>query len=167
MLPVAIRAKDDVGGGNAVGAILASLATDIEDPAARIAAIVASTKQAKQQLQGMTKAGILQYSALLLAPAMFQMIPGAAGRMKPTFNVVISNVPGPEEPLYFRGSRLEASYPLSIPVHGQGVNITCSSYDGQMCFGFTGCRDTVPRLQRLAVYCKEALAEYEQTLGLT
>ncbi len=164
MLPVAIRAKDELGGGNAVGAILATLATDIDDPAERLARIITSTTRAKQQLQGMSKAAILQYSALLTAPSMLQMIPSTAGHLRPTFNVVISNVPGPDQPLYFRGARLEASYPMSIPVHGQALNITCSSYAGTMCFGFTGCRDTVPHLQRLAVYCGEALADLEHAV---
>ena len=166
MLPVAIRTKGEAGGGNAVGAILASLATDIEDPVKRIETIIASTKLAKQQLQGMSKAAVLQYSAMLCAPAMLQMMPAASGKMRPTFNVVISNVPGPEEPLYFRGARLEANFPVSIPVHGQALNITCSSYAGSMCFGFTGCRDTVPHLQRLAVYCGEALDELEAALSI-
>ncbi len=166
MLPVAVRAKDDDGGGNSVGAILATLATDLEDPAARLAAIVASTKKAKQQLEGMSKNQILSYSALLIGPAMLQMLPGIAGRVKPGFNVVISNVPGPEQPLYFRGSKLESTYPLSIPVHGQALNITCNSYAGQLCFGFTGCRDTLPSLQRMAVACSEALDDYERALGL-
>jgi diacylglycerol O-acyltransferase / wax synthase len=164
MLPVAVRAKDDQGGGNAVGAILASLATDLEDPEERIAEIVTSTRTAKAQLQGMSKAQILSYSALLTTPAMLQMMPGVAGRVRPTFNVVISNVPGPDTSLYFRGARLDASYPLSIPVHGQGLNITCNSYAGQVCFGFTGCRDTVPHLQRLAVYAGDALAELERAV---
>jgi WS/DGAT/MGAT family acyltransferase len=164
MLPVAIRAKDELGGGNAVGAILATLATDVDDPAERLARIVASTTRAKAQLQGMSKAAILQYSALLTAPSMLQMIPTTAGHMRPTFNVVISNVPGPERPLYFRGARLEASYPMSIPVHGQALNITCNSYAGMVCFGFTGCRDSVPHLQRLAVYCGEALPELEHAV---
>ena len=164
MLPVAVRPKDDVGGGNAVGAILASLATDIADPAERIRAIVHSTQTAKQQLQGMSKAAIIQYSALLIAPSVLQMIPNTAGRLKPTFNVVISNVPGPDEPRYFRGARLEAAYPMSIPVHGQALNITCNSYAGNICFGFTGCRDTLPHLQRRAVYCSEALGELERAV---
>ncbi len=164
MLPVAVRAKDDVGGGNSVGAILATLATDIADPAKRLETIVASTKKAKQQLEGMSRNAILSYSALLLAPAMVQMMPGFAGRLKPTFNVVISNVPGPSEPLYFRGARLESAYPLSIPVHGQALNITCNSYAGQLCFGFTGCRDSVPHLQRMAVACTESLADYEKAV---
>ncbi len=166
MLPVAIRAKGDAGGGNAVGAILASLATDVADPPKRLEAIVSSTKHAKQQLQGMSPAAVLSYSAMLTAPAMMQMMPVTSGKVRPTFNVVISNVPGPDEPLYFRGARLEGSFPVSIPVHGQALNITCSSYAGSVCFGFTGCRDTVPHLQRIAVYCGEALDEYEQALGL-
>jgi WS/DGAT/MGAT family acyltransferase len=166
MLPVAIRPADDVGGGNAVGAILASLATDLHDPGERLAAIIASTTRAKEQLAGMSKAAILQYSALLTAPAMLQMIRGAAGHVPPAFNVVISNVPGPDEALYFRGARLEASYPMSIPVHGQALNITCNSYDGSLCFGFTGCRDTVPHLQRLAVYCGDALGDLERAHGV-
>jgi diacylglycerol O-acyltransferase len=165
MVPVSVRAKDDVGGGNSVGAILASLATHVEDPQERLAEIIASTTLAKQQLQGMSKAAILQYSALLTAPSMLQMVPGAAGHVRPTFNVVISNVPGPEDARYFRGARLEASYPMSIPVHGQALNITCNSYAGSMCFGFTGCRDTVPHLQRLAVFCGEALVELERAYG--
>ncbi len=165
MLPVSVRAKDDEGGGNSVGAILASLATDVHDPGERLATIIASTTNAKRQLQGMTKAAILQYSALLCAPAMINMIPWAAGALKPTFNVVISNVPGPEEPRYFRGAKLEASYPMSIPVHGQALNITCNSYAGRVCFGFTGCRDSVPHLQRLAVYCGESMSELEQAVA--
>jgi diacylglycerol O-acyltransferase len=164
MLPVAVRTKDDEGGGNAVGAILASLATDVADPAKRIQTIVASTTHAKHQLQGMSKAAILSYSALLTAPSMVQMIPSTAGHVRPTFNVVISNVPGPEEARYFRGARLEAAYPMSIPVHGQALNITCNSYAGNVCFGFTGCRDSVPHLQRLAVYCGESMDELEEAL---
>jgi diacylglycerol O-acyltransferase / wax synthase len=161
MVPVAIRTREDAGGGNAVGAILTSLATDVEDPKHRLEAIIASTSTAKQQLSGMSKGEILSYSALLLAPSMLQMLPNSAGKLRPTLNVVISNVPGPEHPLYFRGARLDTAYPLSIPLHGQALNITCNSYAGAMCFGFTGCRDTVPKLQRLAVYCGEAVAELE------
>jgi hypothetical protein len=82
-----------------------------------------------------------------------------AGRTRPAFNLVISNVQGPPSRLYFRGARIEASYPLSIPFHGYGLNITTFSYADTIGFGFIGCRDTVPHLQRLAVYSGEALAE--------
>ncbi|TXH06256.1 MAG: wax ester/triacylglycerol synthase family O-acyltransferase [Nevskiaceae bacterium] len=161
MVPVNIRPKDDPGGGNAVGSILATLGTDIDDPAERFAAIVASTREAKAQLQGMTKNGIMQYSAMLMTPMLLSQIPGAAGRVRPAFNVVISNVPGPTQPLYFRGWRMEAYYPMSIPFQGYGLNITVISYADALNFGFTGCRDTVPHLQKLAVYSREALEELE------
>ena len=164
MVPVNVRPKDDAGGGNAVGAILASLATDVADPSERFDAIIASTRRAKEQLQGMSKDAIIQYSALLTSPFMLQLLPGAMGRIRPTFNLVISNVPGPEESLYFRGARLEAAYPMSIPVHGLALNITCNSYAGTLNFGFIGCRDTVPHLQRLAVHAKEALGELERAI---
>jgi hypothetical protein len=95
---------------------------------------------------------------------MVQMIPSTAGHVRPTFNVVISNVPGPENARYFRGARLEAAYPMSIPLHGQALNITCNSYAGNVCFGFTGCRDTLPHLQRMAVYCGEAMTELERAV---
>jgi WS/DGAT/MGAT family acyltransferase len=161
MIPVNIRPKDDPGGGNAVGAILASLASDVENPQARFAAIIASTSRAKEQLQGMSKNAIMQYSALLIAPILLSMLPGAAGRVRPAFNVIVSNVPGPETPLYFRGWKLEATYPVSIPFHNHGLNVTVSSYAGSLCFGFIGCRDTIPHLQRLAVYAADAFAELE------
>jgi diacylglycerol O-acyltransferase / wax synthase len=165
MIPVNIRPKDDPGGGNAVGAILASLATDVADPVERLAAIVASTRRAKEQLQGMSRSAIMQYSALLMTPALLSQIPGAAGRLLPAFNVVISNVPGSDVPLYFRGWRAEALYPLSIPFHGHALNITVNGYAGTLGFGFTGCRDALPHLQRLAVYGGEALEELERALA--
>ena len=161
MLPVNIRPKDDPGGGNAVGAILATLATNVAEPVARLQAIIDSTREAKAQLQGMSKNGIMQYSALLMAPLLLSQIPGAAGRVRPNFNIVVSNVPGPDRALYFRGFRMDAYYPISIPFQGYGLNITVVSYRDKLDFGFIGCRDSVPHLQRLAVYSREALEELE------
>jgi WS/DGAT/MGAT family acyltransferase len=164
MVPVNVRPKGDQGGGNEVGAVLASFATDVRDPVERLRAIVASTRRAKEQLQGMSKNARMQYAALILAPMLLSQVPGAAGRVRPAFNVVVSNVPGSDEPLYFRGWRAEAVYPLSIPFHGYGLNVTVAGYAGELDFGFTGCRDTVPHLQRLAVYAGEATDELEAAL---
>ena len=162
MVPVNIRPKDDPGGsGNAIGAILATLGTDIREPKQRLETIVATTRRAKEQLQGMSKNAILQYSAIAMTPMMLSFIPGAAGRVRPAFNVVVSNVPGPETPLYFRGWKLDEMYPLSIPFHGYGLNITVQSYAGSLGFGFIGCRDTLPHLQRLAIYSRDVLEELE------
>jgi diacylglycerol O-acyltransferase len=80
------------------------------------------------------------------------------------FNITISNVPGPETPLYFRGAELLAIYPASIVTHGQALNITCESYAGFMNFGFTACHTSVPSIQRLAVYAAEAMDELEDAV---
>ncbi|MDA2894026.1 wax ester/triacylglycerol synthase family O-acyltransferase [Mycolicibacterium sp. BiH015] len=163
-LPVNVRPKGDEGGGNAVGAILAPMGTDIEDPVERLGAITAATRAAKAQLQSMSPAAIIAYSAALLAPAGGQIAGALTGVQPPwpyTFNLCVSNVPGPREPLFFNGSRLEATYPVSIPIHGMALNITLQSYADTMNFGFVGCRDRLPHLQRLAVYTGDALEELE------
>ena len=113
----------------------------------------------------MSRNAIMQYSAALLAPMMLQQVPGASSWARPGFNVVVSNVPGPEESLYFRGARLDAIYPLSIPYHGYGLNITINGYAGTANFGFTGCRNAVPHLQRLAVYSGDELHALAQALA--
>ena len=77
----------------------------------------------------------------------------------------MSNVPGLPQPRFFNGSRLEEYYPLSLLFHGQALNITAVSNAGRFCIGYTGCRDTVPSLQRIAVYTGEALEELEEVLG--
>jgi hypothetical protein len=55
-------------------------------------------------------------------------------------------------------------FPVSAVTHGQALNITCYSYGGNISFGFAGCRDSVPHLQRIAVYTGEALEELEAVL---
>lgn len=163
-LPVNVRPKGDEGGGNAVGAMLAPMGTDIEDAVERLVAITAATRAAKAQLQSMSPAAIIAYSAAVLAPAGGQIAGALTGVQPPwpyTFNLCVSNVPGPREPLYFNGSRLEATYPVSIPIHGMALNITLQSYADTMNLGFVGCRDRLPHLQRLAVYTGDALTELE------
>ena len=168
-MPVNIREKGDEGGGNKVAALMASMGTDVEDPLRRLQAVVDSTTRAKKQMAGMGQLPALAYSGYLLAPSLVQTLAAIAGVRNPlptTFNLVLSNVPGPKKPLYFRGSRLEAVYPVSIPTHGMALNITLETYAGTMNFGFIGDRDAVPHLQRLAVHTGEALTALERALDL-
>jgi WS/DGAT/MGAT family acyltransferase len=163
-IPVNIRTADDTGTGTAISFIIATLGTDIADPLRRLAAIKASTDNAKAHMQTLPRSTLTQYTALLMAPYMLQLISGLGGRGRPVFNVTISNVPGPREALYFEGAKLEAIYPVSLITHGGALNITCLSYADSLNFGYTGCRDTLPSMQRLAVYTGEALEELEQLL---
>jgi diacylglycerol O-acyltransferase / wax synthase len=163
-IPVNIRPADDQGMGTAISFMIASLATDESDPLRRLANIMASTQRAKEHLQGLPRSALNQYTMLLMSPYILQLMTGLGGRMRPVFNVTISNVPGPEETLYYEGARLEAMYPVSLIAHGGALNITCLSYAGSLNFGYTGCRDTLPSMQRLAVYTGEALDELETLL---
>jgi diacylglycerol O-acyltransferase len=160
-IPVSVRPKDDAGSGNAITFIVASLGTDREDPAERFQVIRSSIRHAKDHVQSLPRSAMAQYTVLLMAPTMATMLTGIGGRTRPMFNVTISNVPGPDTTLHFRGAEMLASYPASIVTHGLALNITCTSYAGWMDFGFTGCHSSVPSLQRLAVDTAEALNELE------
>lgn len=164
-IPVNVRPADDQGHGTAISFIMANLGTDIADPKKRLRAICQSTRVAKDHLQSLPRSALTQYTMLVMAPYILALVSGMGGRTRPVFNVTISNVPGPDKPLYFHGARLEAMYPLSLLAHGGALNITCVSYDGKLNFGFTGARDTLPHMQRLSVYTGEALEELEKVLG--
>lgn len=161
-IPVSVRPKDDEGTGNAITFIVATLGTDIEEPAERLQAIKASVKHAKAHVQGLPRQAMLQYTMLLMAPTIITLLTGMGGRTRPMFNVTISNVPGPDKPLFFRGAELVSIFPVSIVTHGQALNITCESYAGMMNFGFTGCHSSLPGLQKLALYATTALEELEE-----
>jgi hypothetical protein len=100
-----------------------------------------------------------------MAPLAVQSLVDPNGYTRPAYNLVISNVPGPTKALYFNGAKLEGSYPLSIPHNGQAMNITVTSYNGNLEFGIVGCRRTVPHLQRLLTYLDESLDELTEAVG--
>ena len=159
--PVSVRPKDDQEQGNAISFIIANLATDVADPLKRLEAIKASTMRAKEHLQSLPKHAIESYTMMLMGPYIAQLVTGLGGRTRPVFNITISNVPGPQQTLYFRGAKMVANYPVSLVTHGQAINITCHGYADTLNFGFIACRDTLPHMQRIAVYTGEALEELE------
>jgi len=165
MLPVSMHGETDKG-GNQVATILANLATNEIDPLKRLERIVASTQAAKQRLSKMVRLEKVAHTVMLMSPMLPGMITGRAAT-HPAFNLVISNVPGPRSDLYLNGSHLDESYPVSIPMEYQAINITVTSYVDKMAFGFTACRRAVPNMQRLIDYLDEAFAEMEHALGIS
>ena len=139
MVPVGLNAKQShvasAEGGNAVGAVMCQLATDRSDPANRLRSIHSSMKDGKQALEGMTPVQILAMSAIGQAPAILTPLLRMQGLIRPPYNLIISNVPGPRTAHYWNGARMVGTYPLSIPINGMALNITCTSYDGNMAFG--------------------------------
>lgn len=170
MVPVGLNARQSHlasgSGGNAVGAVMVQLGTHLPDPADRLAAIHRSMSDGKQSLSAMTPAQIVAMSALGQAPAILGPVLRMQGIVRPPYNLIVSNVPGPRTTHYWNGARLVGTYPLSIPINGMALNITCTSYDGKMCFGLTGCRRTVPRLQLLLQHLDDELTMLERAAGV-
>ena len=165
-VPVSVRPADDASVGNAITTIFVNLHSDIADPVERLKAIATSSAPAKERLQSMSRGAIDNYTLILMTPYMVQLMLGLGAMSRPMNNLVISNVPGPQRKLYFNGASLDQIYPVSLLFDGQALNITVLSYDGQFNLGFTGDRDALPHMQRIAVYTGEALLEAEKALGL-
>jgi diacylglycerol O-acyltransferase len=165
-VPVSVRAAEGAGVGNAITFLYAKLGTDLEDPVERIKAIRESTRLGKARLPQSGATAMDAYTALLMGPFLGQAMLGIGGHGRPASNLVISNVPGLKEERYMDGSKVLEYYPLSLLFHGQSLNITAVSNAASFCIGYTGCRDSVPHLQRIAVYSGEALEELEEALGL-
>lgn len=149
------------GGGNAITFVLCNLATHLADPDDRLEAITSSmraTKAVMADRPGLQLAAMGVLTAV--GPSALTRIPGSSSA-PPPYNVLISNVPGPRERLFWNGAELEALYPLSIPTENQALNITCLSYADHLEFGLVGCRLAVPKLQRLLDYLEDSLAELE------
>ena len=170
MVPVGLNAKSAGSasdtGGNAVGAVMVKLGTDLADPADRLKQIHRSMLSGKEALGSMTPVQILAMSAIGMAPSIVTPMLRLHGIVRPPFNLIISNVPGPKKPLYMNGAKMVGTYPLSIPIQGMALNITCNSYAQDMDFGLTGCRRSVPHLQRLLTHLDDEVSALEKAAGV-
>ncbi|MGH3492270.1 MAG: WS/DGAT/MGAT family O-acyltransferase [Sciscionella sp.] len=168
MVPVSLRrkaAQQSAGSGNNIGAILCDLATDEADPQLRLRRIQDSVRYGKQMLSGVSPLQAMLLSAVVAGGLALAPLPGMASRARPPFNLIISNVPGPSRPLYWNGAAMQGLYPMSIPYEGQALNITVTSYAGNLEFGLTGCRRSVPHLQRMLVHLEASLVALERLTG--
>ena len=145
-VPVSLRSLGAFGdSGNAVGVVPCSLATQLADPHHRLTEIIASMNAAKAQLATQSTLQIQLLTGLIATgPLLATHVPGVADIAPASVNLIISNVPGPREPLYWDGARMQGMYPLSVPQQSQALNITVVSYAGQLNFGLTGCRRRLP-----------------------
>jgi len=166
-VPVSFRQKDDVGGGNAIGMVLASLGTDEADTLTRLDKVITSMSASKALLSGMNAEQITAYSALMTLPFALGQMTGVGNRSShPMYNVVISNVPGPRETRYLNGAEVFSVHPISFVMQGQALNITLFTYADKITFVFTACRESLPNVQRLIMHTTDALSSLEGALGI-
>ena len=169
MVPVSVHDKSDRPGRNQVSGMFSSLETHIDAPAERLKSISEANSVAKQHSSAIG-ASLLQDWTQFAAPAVF----GVAMRLyastklteaRPVHNLVISNVPGPQIPLYFLGSEVKAMYPLGPIFHGSGLNITVMSLNGKLDVGIVSCPELLPDLWDLADDFEVALGELLESVG--
>jgi WS/DGAT/MGAT family acyltransferase len=164
-LPVSLQERSESLPGNAIAGLRVALGTHIGDPLARLEAVKASMKRVREDRASLPDSAVTSYVMTRAAPLYASQLPVVGRFVPPLFNLVVSNTPGPQRPRYFNGSRLEAIYPMSPLMQFSALSIDCVSYAGTLNIGFTGARDTLPHLQRLAVYLGQALEDLEELVA--
>jgi len=165
MVPVSVRTEEEDGTlGNRVSAMLVSLATTVEDPVARLRRIVEEARRAKEHSR-FVDPGVFAGWAQSLVPSVATRLTRLITNFRlfdhvaPLFNLIVSNVPGPDFPLYLAGARMVAMYPLGPIIEGVGMNVTVFSYLDGLYVGIQGCRVLVPDIDAMARAMEQALAE--------
>lgn len=157
LVPVSVRREGDEG-GNRISTVLVDLPADERNPVRRIGRIHETMEGLKSSAA--VRAGALLVGAGGFAPPLVSSTVARAMSSVRAFNVVVSNVPGPQQPFYLNGSRILAVHP-AVPLNpaSQGLTVGILSYDGQVCFGLLGDRDLEPGMAEVAAALQEAIDE--------
>lgn len=160
-VPVSVRGPESAENGNQVSVMTVALPTHLGDPAGRLAAVASDVADARTEFDTLPATLLQDLSALvptalsgLAARALFRLVtvPGVP------VNLFVSNVPGPQMPLWIAGARVEGIYPVSAVTElTGGLNITLFSYNGSLDIGLVACREMVSDVWRLAGYLADEL----------
>ena len=170
-IPVSVRTEDQIGTyGNRISVMIVPIPTDEPDPVQRVHRAAEAMNYAKHRHQAMP-AELLQDVTNFIPPAInaraarVALQLGTQQRMRPLYNLVISNVPGPPFPLYLGGAEVQANFPVSVITDGAGLNITVMSYRDSMDFGLIADRDQIPEIWDLMAALRRDLAEIEAAIA--
>lgn len=165
LVPVSLRKPGDLDSSNAVGGIIANLATNETDPVRRLHRIRMSMQDGKEMYEGLSAPEAAALFALMESHVFLISALQLSDRL-PAISTTISNVPGPRETLYWNGAPMKGVYPASIVLDGFALNITLVSYVKKLDFGIVACRRSLPQVQRLIDYIEDALKELEEIAGV-
>ena len=163
-IPISVRTAEEAGTyGNRIMLMTVPLLTTEADPISRLRATHDALSSMKESQQAMP-AALLADANHFIPPALLSRAAGLSFALStrwgghPLWNLVVSNVPGPQFPLYLAGAKVTATYPVSVITDGMGLNITVMSYRGSLDFGMVADRDQVPDLETLIAHLREELA---------
>ncbi len=173
MVPISVRAEGEKGAmGNQVSAMLVSLATDCDDPKERLDRVMRSAYDSKvynravgaRTLTDTSK--IVPFSVAGLATRLYTRT-HLAEKIRPIFNLVITNVPGPDIPLYVSGAKLLAHAGMAPIFDGMGLILPVFSYNGRLAIGVVSCPEMLPDPFHFTSLFEPSLAALEEALGIT
>jgi WS/DGAT/MGAT family acyltransferase len=147
MVPMSVRTEEQKGTyGNRVSMMVVPIPTNVADPRERLITAHETLKSAKNRHRALP-ADLLTDATSFIPPAVqaqaSRLTMQLTGRLAPALNLVISNVPGPRDPLYMAGAQLQANFPVSVIADGMGLNMTVMSYRDHVDFGLVGDRKLV------------------------
>jgi WS/DGAT/MGAT family acyltransferase len=164
MVPVSVRAGGEGGLGNRVAPAFVDLPVGSMSPKRRLSLVREGTRHLKESMMAMSVDTIIGLGAY--APGGLLAAAARAASRGPWFNLIVSNIPGPQQPMYLAGARLLGSYP-SMPLgENSALSIACSSLAGTMAFGLTADWDGMPDIDRLALALDDSLAEVAKAAGI-
>jgi WS/DGAT/MGAT family acyltransferase len=168
LVPLSVRdASGDSRRVSRVAAVITVLATQEPDPVHRLRLIAAAAKDARRA-QNAVPASLLSDVSQFTSPGLASLAArvvssaGISDVANPRFNLVITNIPGPQQPLYCAGARQVATYAVPVINDGVGLNISAMSYDGGVHVGAVSCRELMPDLWGLVRRIPVALAELRE-----
>ena len=168
MIPISVRSEEERGTfGNRVTTMVVPIPTNEPDPRRRLLRTHELLMSAKERQRALP-ADLLVDATSFIPPAVGALaartVVGILSRTRPPLNLVISNIPGPREPLYFAGALLEAHYPVSAIADGVGLNMTVMSYRDHVDFGIVADREQVDEIWSLMDRTAAALEELESVI---
>jgi WS/DGAT/MGAT family acyltransferase len=170
MVPMSVRTEEERGAfGNRVSMMIVPIPTNEAHALRRLERTHELLRSAKERHKALP-ASILTDATAFIPPAVAALAARTTmqilGRTRPPVNLVISNVPGPRNPLFLAGAQLQANYPVSVVVHGVGLNITVMSYRDHLDFGIVADREQVDDVWSMLDGLRSALAEFESAVGI-
>jgi diacylglycerol O-acyltransferase len=168
MIPVSVRTEEQRGTfGNRISMMVVPIPTNEPDPRTRLLRTHDLLRSAKDRHSALP-AELLMNATSFIPPAVAALAARSTvqilGRTRPPLNVIISNVPGPREPLYSAGAQLQANFPVSVVTDGVGLNITAMSYRDHVDFGIVSDRDQIADVWPLMDLTAGALEELEEVI---
>jgi diacylglycerol O-acyltransferase len=165
-MPVNLRVTDEVEDGNLISLIQVKLASDHRNPADSLRQVQKSIKSARELFAGSSRPAIQYYTLMVALLAQIEETLKLDRLLPPAINLVISNVPGPRERLYYKGAELESIYPITTLPPTTALNVTACSYSGTLYFGLIAGRTAIPDLQKLTDCLDGAYAEFRELAGI-